>query len=182
MIYFTADHHFGHKRIIEYCNRPFSSVGEMDNVMIERWNWAVKPKDTVYYLGDFCMSGREQALQYFNRLCGQIYVIPGGHDKKWARFQGSYTGLNCVVRICPPLHTVTLNKQVIVLCHYAMKVWDRSHYNSWQLYGHSHGGLPGVGKQIDVGVDCWAYYPISLEDIERIMEDRPDNFNLVRDK
>ena len=32
--------------------------------------------------------------------------------------------------------------QLVVLCHYAMRVWDRSHYGSWHLYGHSHGNLP----------------------------------------
>lgn len=182
MIYFTADPHLGHDRIREYCNRPFSSVGEMDVTIINNWNELIRPKDVVYLLGDVCMGGREQALQYFNRLNGQIYVIPGGHDKRWARFQGSYTGLNCVVRICPPLHTITIDKQVIVLCHYAMRVWDRSHYNSWQLYGHSHGGLPDVGKQMDVGVDTNDFYPYPLEDITREMKTRPDNFNLVRKK
>jgi len=183
-LWFTADLHLGHSNIIKYCNRPFSSVEEMDETLIERWNWLVKPKDVVYFLGDFCMGGREQALQYFNRLNGQIYVVPGGHDKRWARFQGSYTGLNCVVRILSSLYTITygINKQVIVLCHYCMRVWDRSHYNSWQLHGHSHGGLLGVGKQMDVGVDTNDFYPYSLEDIERRMKELPDNFNLVKHK
>lgn len=179
-IYFTSDQHFGHKAIIKYCNRPFSSVGEMDSVMIERWNWIVRPEDVIYFLGDFCLGNQEMAFKYFKRLNGRIYVVPGGHDKRWIRPNLCYTGPNCIVRILPPLHTITLDKQVIVLCHYCMRVWDRSHYNSWQLYGHSHGGLSGVGKQLDVGVDCWNYYPVSLEEIKRTMEKRPDNFNLVK--
>lgn len=179
-IYFTSDHHFSHGNIIKYCNRPFSSVGEMDSVMVERWNWMVSPKDVVYHLGDFCLGNQETAFEYFKRLNGQIYLVPGGHDKRWIRPNLCYTGPNCVVRMLPPLHTITLDKQVIVLCHYAMRVWDRSHYNSWQLHGHSHGGLPGVGKQIDIGVDCWDFYPVSLEEIKNVMENRPDNFNLVR--
>ncbi len=28
--------------------------------------------------------------------------------------------------------------QSLTLCHYAMRVWNKSHFNAWQLYGHSH--------------------------------------------
>lgn len=181
-IYFISDTHFGHDKIREYCNRPFSSVGEMDSVMMERWNWAVGPKDIVYFLGDFCLGNQETAFSYFKRLNGQIYVVPGGHDKRWIRPNLCYTGPNCVVRVLPPLYTVTLDEQVIVLCHYAMRVWPKSHYGSWQLFGHSHGGLPGMGKQMDIGVDCWDFYPVSLEKVKRAMDGKPDNFNLVKGK
>lgn len=136
---------------------------EMDATLIERWNWLVGPKDVVYTLGDFCMGGRDQAFSYFNRLNGQIYVVPGGHDKRWARFQGSYTGLNCVVRILPPLYTITIDKQVIVLCHYSLRTWDRSHYGSIHCHGHSHGRLPPWPNSVDVGVDSWDFYPVPLD-------------------
>jgi hypothetical protein len=34
--------------------------------------------------------------------------------------------------------------QPIVLCHYAMRVWNRSHHGAWHLYGHSRGNLPAA--------------------------------------
>ena len=51
-VYFTSDLHFGHKNIIRYDHRPFSSVQEMDAELIRRWNNKVKDEDLVYILGD----------------------------------------------------------------------------------------------------------------------------------
>ena len=53
MDYFIADLHFGHNNIIKLCNRPFSSVDEMDEAFISAWNAKVKKKaDTIYIVGD----------------------------------------------------------------------------------------------------------------------------------
>ena len=78
------------------------------------------------------------------------------------------------------LKTISVNKQKIVLCHYAMRVWDGSHYNSWMLYAHSHGKLESQGKSFDVGVDCWNYVPVSFDQVVEKMKTLPDNFNLVK--
>ena len=52
MVFFTSDLHFGHGKIIDHCGRPFSSVEEMDRVMIENWNRRVRKNDKVYIVGD----------------------------------------------------------------------------------------------------------------------------------
>ncbi|MFK5004710.1 hypothetical protein ACI4AP_29375, partial [Klebsiella pneumoniae] len=61
--------------------------------------------------------------------------------------------------------------QRIVLCHYAMEVWNKSHHQAWHLYGHSHGSLPDNpnAKKFDVGVDCHNYTPLSYQDVKNIM-------------
>ena len=71
----------------------------------------------------------------------------------------------------------TIEDKFVVVCHYAMATWARSHYNSWQLYGHSHGRLYLPSKQHDVGVDNNAYYPVSFDEIKEIMAKKPDNPN-----
>lgn len=61
--------------------------------------------------------------------------------------------------------------QRIVLCHYAMRVWDQSHYGTWHLHGHSHGTLPDIKEMLscDVGVDCWNFTPVSMEQLNAHM-------------
>ena len=183
MIWFTADHHLGHTNIIEYCNRPFKNVDEMDSIMIDRWNEVVNPEDTVYHLGDLSLSKEWNVVisTYISRLNGNIIFIPGGHDKWLYSTNRNYTFVHKKFYVENPL--ITLNDNTpIILCHYAMRVWDRSHYNSWHLYGHSHGMLDGVGKSMDVGVDTNDFYPYSLDQIKSIMEKKPDNFNYIGDK
>ncbi len=52
---------------------------------------------------------------------------------------------------CPE---ISVNGQPIVLCHYAMRVSNRSHHGAWHLYGHSHGNLPEgpTSLSMDVGI------------------------------
>jgi calcineurin-like phosphoesterase family protein len=183
--FFTSDTHFGHANIIKYCNRPFASVEEMDNTLIHNWNAVVRPEDTVYHLGDFAVGGGP-AAPYLRRLNGTIYFCLGNHDKRLRfikayldielelqdHFAGSYLNDDKVKFGIPYLREVTVEKQEIVLCHYAMKVWNGSHKGSWQLYGHSHGTLPDDPNALscDVGVDCWNYFPVSMEQLRDKMK------------
>lgn len=64
---YIADTHFGHKNILHYDNRPFTTVEEMNSEMENRWNMAVEPADTVYILGDFCYKG-----DWIDILCGCV--------------------------------------------------------------------------------------------------------------
>ena len=176
--WFTSDTHFGHANVIRYCDRPYSSLSEMDDVLVANWNQVVRPNDIVYHLGDFTLGGQEQAKAYFARLNGRISVVPGGHDKGWVSKDEYISKSGQPVVILPPLVTIKLQipglsgSQIIVLYHYAMRVWDRSHYDSWHLYGHSHCNLPQYSKSLDVGVDCWHYFPVTLGQIAKEMSER----------
>lgn len=154
--WFTSDTHFGHKMLIERGHRPFVSVEEMDQVMVDRWNERVSPGDTVFHLGDFAFAEHDPFLQ---RLRGMKRLILGNHDhsRRWKRATLWHT-------IDAMLH-VTVEETPLALCHYAMRVWALSHYGALHLYGHSHGRLPGDSQSLDVGVDCWDFRPVSLEEI-----------------
>jgi len=173
MIWFTADEHYGHENIIEYCNRPFENVDEMDSELIRRHNEVVKEMDLVYHLGDFSLIPSKSTVAGFaSQLNGEHVFIRGSHDRWMDDGPEEYFPEILELSKKQAGHPITL-------CHYAMKVWPRSHYNSWQLFGHSHGRLPVEGKQYDVGVDNNDFYPISLEQIKVVMNQQPDNFNCL---
>lgn len=160
MWWFTSDEHYGHENIIKYCYRSFESVGEMDYKLISNHNAVVKPGDVVYHLGDFTL--KKDAHNYISRLNGTHVFIKGSHDRWLSKSE-------------PYIREIKIEKQNVVLCHYAMRRWAKSHHGSWQLYGHSHGHLPPEGKQWDVGVDNNNYYPVSWDKVKKIMEQLPDN-------
>lgn len=165
--WFTSDTHYHHKNIIKYSNRPFKTVEEMNEKLIENFNSVVKPNDLVYHLGDFGFCTAEEADKILTRLNGKKFFIFGNHDsvlekspvlKKhfiWAR----------------NLTEIKVGDTKVVLCHYAMRVWNRSHYGSVQLYGHSHGTLPDdtTARSMDVGVDPNAFFPINWDTVQAHM-------------
>jgi calcineurin-like phosphoesterase family protein len=155
----------------------------MDETIITNWNSIVQPNDLIFHLGDFAFG---DARTYIKRLKGQIHFITGSHDKNTkccANMFASYS----------PLRDIVIDNITIVLCHYAMRVWKKSHYGSWHLYGHSHNGLShtpyGIwGKSFDCGQDTeWPeihskFYPYSFDEVKLIMSKLPDNFNLVKER
>jgi calcineurin-like phosphoesterase family protein len=171
MFWFTADEHYNHRKIIQYSNRPFKSINEMNETIIENNNKVVSTRDTVIHAGDFTLlKDKEQIYNSFiNRLNGTHVFLKGSHDY-WLK--SSPNALQIWER--------KMNGCYIVVCHYAMRTWARSHYNSFQLYGHSHGKLKPMGKQHDIGVDNNKFYPVSFKNIVEIMKKRPNNKNFIR--
>ena len=82
MIYLIADTHFGHKNIIDYEDRPFANVSEMNKTLIENWNSKVSENDTVYHLGDFALTATKKYFNIFDKLNGKKFLIRGNHDKQ----------------------------------------------------------------------------------------------------
>ena len=168
MYFFTADEHFGHTKIIEYSNRPFSSITTMDAEIIKRHNEVVSEKDIVIHVGDFALVKKEKVYkEYISQLKGSHVFLRGSHDR-WLNKKSLM------------IWEKNINGIYVVACHYAMRVWPRSHYNSWLVYGHSHGKLESFGKSYDVGVDNNNFYPVSFDELVEIMKSKLDNFNLVK--
>lgn len=173
--FFTSDQHFGHKNICRFADRPFNSIEEMNEALIEEHNAVVKPTDTVWYLGDFAFMPANETKRILRRLNGNKSLILGNHDKNFNRKSREFIGsglLNAIYHY----REIYVEKQSIVLFHYGMRVWNKHHHGAWLLYGHSHGSLPPHGLSVDVGVDSKEitdeYRPVSFEEIKRFMNTR----------
>jgi calcineurin-like phosphoesterase family protein len=167
-VWFTADTHFNHANIIRYCNRPFQSIEEHDEALIENWNNTVHHSDTIYHLGDFMFAkSQKEVSRVVMALNGHKHLIFGNHDKTPVfQSKGWVSQQN--------YKYIRHQHQRIVMCHYAMRVWRNSHHGAWMLYGHSHGTLADLQiKSLDVGTDCHNYTPIHFDQLKAILDIRP---------
>lgn len=174
MTHFTSDTHFGHANIISLCKRPYVNVDEMNAALVDNWNSVVAPGDTVYHLGDFAFrAGPAKTKEILSQLNGQIKLIEGNHEEDLFEVYVAHGAPNVELR--PPLEEIKIGKQSIVMCHYGMRTWNHDLRGVWHLYGHSHGGLPPMGKSVDVGVDSPdfpGYRPISFDELKAFMDTR----------
>lgn len=171
--HFSSDLHLGHKNILKYDNRPFSTIGEHDEVLVDNWNEVVDGEDDIYFLGDFCFGRPEYAEKILQLLKGNKFFIWGNHDKHMVplyKKYGTYLGMSAIVKI---------DGQEITLNHFAQRVWNRSHHGAWHFYGHSHDNLEHEewGKSMDVGVQSayrlfGKYRPMAFEEIKNILDKR----------
>lgn len=163
---FSSDHHFGHRSTLGDrlgLRRPFATIEAHDEGLIARWNAAVSPGDTVWHLGDFCYRCPEaKAREIFSRLNGRKFLVRGNHDKVGSRLPWDGPVVDVAHVQVPNSDGSTTG---CFLSHYAHRVWPRMHRGDIHLFGHSHGTLPGTAASTDVGVDCFGFRPVTLDEI-----------------
>jgi calcineurin-like phosphoesterase family protein len=136
----------------------------MDAELIRRHNEVVTSNDIVVHAGDFCWcTKQEEAQKYIRQLKGNHIFIKGSHDS-WLPSSAKY------------MWRKMIEGQFIVVCHYAMRTWERAHHGSWQLYGHWHEDRGDEGLQCNVCVDGSNFYPRSFDEIKKIMKPRAEDF------
>lgn len=192
-LWFTADLHVGHRNIIDYCGRPYTSVDDMTARLRDSWNERVAPDDDVWVLGDVAMGKRADTVPLLADFHGTKHLVAGNHDPCWGhgrdarkpqRFARSVelfrrAGFDRIVNG----HTMRLGGRHVLLSHfpYAGDSHDTDRYidarpvdrGAWLLHGHTHGAWRQQGRQIDVGVDAWGYRPVHADEIVEIMAAGP---------
>lgn len=180
-IFFTSDLHFGHKKIIPICNRPFEDIDEMDQGLINNWNSVVKENDLVFILGDFCFRKKLYWIEVLSKLKGLKYLILGNHDDPKNIPYQCFVDVKDMLYLNIYKQTVTSTESEydmydhLFLCHYPILSFPGMFRDTYQLYGHVHTRENNTGsdkdllqyliKSYDVGVDNNNYTPISYRDV-----------------
>jgi len=198
-LWFTSDLHLHHENIIKFCNRPFKNVGHMDRTIIDNWNSVVQKDDYIIIAGDFCWGSTKMWLYFLDQLQGIKILVRGNHDKDGTypktKFQMVYELLNILVKDPDAKE----GNQRITICHYPMLSWYQSHRGAWQAFGHWHSNTIAVPDdegnnlleankevadyvkeeyscmkflrptQYDVGIDGNNFYPVSYNNLKKII-------------
>lgn len=173
MVHFTADTHFNHTKMIEYCNRPFCSKEDMNAHLTARWNTIVEPTDTVFHLGDFSLyQNRAARAALIHSLNGRIILVKGNHDKSIAlgSVKEAFHDVVLTVSITCVYEEIPYTVYMKHLPWTSLELQARKPRELY-LHGHCHGTAEHSG-QLDVGTDCWHYYPVSFPQLLKLHMER----------
>lgn len=180
-VFFTSDLHFGHEKVIEFDDRNFKTVEEMDEYLIRRWNNKVAPSDLVYILGDLIWKTiNNDAPALLRRLNGQKILIKGNHDRFLhnAKAKACLAGVKDYDDINVTLEDGSVRR--CILSHYFIPFYNGHRYGAIHLHGHSHTTKEAaeelrmaeelnqrgyVNEIYNVGCMYWNYEPVTLDEI-----------------
>lgn len=180
--FFIGDMHFGHNEIIAFDNRPYTSVEEMTEGLIENWNKKVSKDDTVYVLGDmFWETCKPDFIRrVLKSLNGKIVVIRGNHDE-WTKnelIRPLISKIKDYLEIYVPLEDGAEVK--CVLSHFYIPLYNGHRDDAILLHAHSHKSNEAIierhisrflnekeyrSKTYNVGCMYWDYSPVTLDEI-----------------
>lgn len=172
-VYFTGDQHFFHKNVISFCNRPFNNVKQMNSSIISNHNEVVKPGDICYHLGDLAFIPKSQTQKLENivgSLNGTNILIMGNHDEVHP-----FTYMNMGFASVHTSLELPEDKRFNLIHDPAASIIDKNKY--W-IHAHLHDMYRILNNCVNVGVDVWNQYPVSLETIQDIFfaKEREVNF------
>jgi len=172
-VWFIADIHAYHDKIISICNRPCRPENH-EEWLLNQINHYVKKNDRLYILGDVSIANKIKTEKFLDKINGIKYLIVGNHDKnidKSTRFEN----ISDIKDFTYSRGEINIH---IVLCHYPIVSWNRKIHGSWHLYGHVHGRFNMPNLSLDVGIDNETHkYPYNLYEICQIMEEKSKKHN-----
>lgn len=138
--FFIGDMHLGHKNCIAFDNRPFLTIEEHDQTLIENWNQSVCDDDEVYILGDFSFYNAKKTENILRNLNGRKYLIIGNHDMKFLDRH-----VRAQFEECVPYKEIRIinsefidGKITLVLSHYPIPCFNKHYYGAYHFYAHVH--------------------------------------------
>ena len=158
-IFVISDTHFGHENILTFKDdlasyiRPFKSVEEMDELMVDNWNSTVGHQDIVYHLGDVFFGKGHEVL---HRLNGRKRLVAGNHDNlKSPYIQNQFQKV---------MESRSFREFACILTHRPIIIPDDARF-LWNVHGHIHGRESPTAYHINVSVERTKYTPVDLEQL-----------------
>jgi calcineurin-like phosphoesterase family protein len=198
MNFFTSDLHLGHANIIKYCSRPFDTVEEMNNNIINNINKKVTTNDTLWILGDVVMGNRDENLKLLNKIAAQNIIIVSGNHDLWHPLYGrkSEDRINECMKLTGatiiPTHTkLEIKNLKFNLSHFPYTGESREgrpdRYVSWRLVddgnwllcGHVHSAWRQENKIINVGLDAWGGQVVSESEILELVRNGTGSLPII---
>lgn len=160
-IWITSDLHLNHENIIKYCNRPFNSIEEMNNTLIDNWNNVVAPEDVIICLGDFCLGQKSNVEKFVSRLNGNKLLVIGNHDRATEEFYRT-AGFRKAVK---KMDAMIYKDVPILFSHCPVELKEDG--NVVNIHGHLHwkDKKDIDDRHFDASADRLNFTPILLDDI-----------------
>jgi calcineurin-like phosphoesterase family protein len=180
-IYYWSDMHFNHKNIIEYSQRPFTSIEDMNEAMFTNYEDIVKENDLVIFGGDVAFDNIDITKKIKN-LPGKKILILGNHDFNKKHILNDYASSFDAVTLLLN-YSIDINNQLcnIMVTHYPIdnKLLP---LNTINIHGHIHQYQADV-KNINMSVEKLNYCPKKLkEDIENVFIEQCKLVNVIQRK
>lgn len=179
-IFFTADLHFGHKRILEmYPERPYAMDGDIDKhdeYIIQQWNQTVDKNDNVYILGDFSLRPVDETRKILEQLNGHKFLCPGNHDRSLQSLVRYFVKVQQIMAVkLKRSRCAELPEDLeVILCHYPLLEWPGMNHGVYHIHGHCHGNCETVDmRRIDVGIDATKRLLLSLDEVIKLLGVKP---------
>ena len=159
-VWFISDTHFFHDNILKFhgAGRPFASIEEMNETIVQKWNAVVKPADVVHHLGDvsFKLFQKEDEVdKLLSRLMGQKHLYMGNHDTLPSILSKHFCKINL---------WKVFAKYNFVASH--VPIPTRQFRNvTCQVHGHTHVNKMDDPHYINVCVEHTDFAPVHIEDI-----------------
>ena len=189
-LWFTSDTHYNHANICSSTTkwkdpvtiREFKTLEHMNAHLVGNINECVGQDDILFHLGDWSFGGFESIQKFRDQIvCKNIHIITGNHDhhieNNRENCQKLFSSVNKYVELSVKWPSgPEMKDATFVLMHFPIASWNNMARGAIHLHGHVHFN-PNMrlqeGKMMDVGCDGNMLYPIQMQEVLRIMENRP---------
>lgn len=162
--FYISDTHFHHANILNFMTkeglplRPFRSVHEMNQYVLNQWNSVVSDEDTVVHLGDVSMKNTHKWMEIISELNGRKILIKGNHDSG---------KLNVYSRYFDDIRSYEVKHlpdgRLVIFSHIPIRV-DGGRFD-FNVHGHTHSNDIPDDRYMNICVEKINYTPIEWNDI-----------------